>query len=385
MDAPKILFVDDDTRILTAIDRQFSDDYNLETAVGPVAGLEAIEEDGPFAVVISDMRMPDMSGIEMLRRVREISPDTVRVMLTGYADLNSTIEAVNEGNIFRFLSKPCSMDVLRSVINDGIRQFRLVTSEHELVEGTLKGSIKVLFDVLGLVNPEAFGRASRVKRIAMAIASQLALDDIWEIEIAAMMSALGCVSLPETTLQKLMAGEELSAAERNVYNQHPALGKSLLEKIPRLSNVASIVGYQEKNFDGSGIPDDDLKGNQIPIGARILKVAIDFDMFETRRQDRVGALSRLRQHPGHYDPEVVRALAAVFQTLFSETSVEMTVRDLRIGMVFAQNVHHVNGQLLIGRGQEVTNSALEVLSRMARNNNVQQPFRVFIKLKNVSL
>jgi DNA-binding NtrC family response regulator len=130
----KVLFVDDDQKVLNGICRQCEDVFAFETANGPEIALEMFDSDGPFAVVVSDMRMPGMNGIELLSRVKEQSPDTTRIMLTGYADLQATIEAVNEGNIFRFLSKPCPQEVLEKAVRDGLEQYRLVTAEHELLE-----------------------------------------------------------------------------------------------------------------------------------------------------------------------------------------------------------------------------------------------------------
>ncbi len=378
MSEPKVLVVDDDPKVLSAMDRQLSDAFDMHTAEGPLAGLKAIEDEGPFDVIVSDMRMPEMTGIEMLKEVRRTNPNTVRIMLTGYADLESTIDAVNEGNIYRFLSKPCPAEVLRSALTDGVRQYRLVTAERELVEGTLKGSIKVLFDVLGLVNPVAFGRASRIKRIATAVALEMAIADVWEVEIAAMMSALGCISLPEGTLQKLMAGESLSDEEMTAYTEHPALGQSLLENIPRLSNVATIVGYQDKHFDGSGIPDNDVKGTEIPIGARILKAAIDFDLHESRRCDSAEAFAQLCEQVDKYDPDVLIAMSAAFDSLFSAKSKAVQMNELRIGMYFSQCVNNRSGQMLVGRGQEVTRSIIDILRRIDENNNLEVPIHVYL-------
>lgn len=374
----KVLFVDDDPKVLSGMDRQLSDEFDMHTADGPTAGLKAIEDEGPFDVIVSDMRMPEMTGIEMLKEVRRTNPDTVRIILTGYADLDSTIDAVNEGNIFRFLSKPCPAEVLKTAIMDGIRQYRLITAERELVEGTLKGSIKVLFDVLGLVNPVAFGRASRIKRIATAVAHEMAVADVWEVEIAAMMSALGCISLPDGTLRKLMAGESLSDEEMKAYAEHPALGRSLLENIPRLSNVATIVGYQDKHFDGGGIPTDEVKGTAIPVGARILKAAIDFDLLESRRGDSVEAFAQLREHAERYDPDVLIAMSTALDSLFSAKSKSVEIHELRIGMLFSQSVNNKSGQMLVARGQEVTRSILDILRRIDQNNNLEVPMHVYL-------
>ncbi len=133
-----ILFVDDEANILDGYKRHLRKQFRIETALGGEQGLAAVVNQGPYAVIISDLRMPGMDGIQFLSRVREISPDSVRMMLTGHADLENAMEAINKGNIFRFLTKPCMPAVLALVLEAGIEQYRLVMSEKELLEKTLK-------------------------------------------------------------------------------------------------------------------------------------------------------------------------------------------------------------------------------------------------------
>jgi DNA-binding NtrC family response regulator len=158
----KVLFVDDDELILSSYERSLRKHFTLDTAVGPVQALEKIASSGPFAVIVSDMRMPQMTGLEMLHRVRTLSPDSIRLILTGNADLRTAIDAVNEGHLFRFLEKPCPNETMGRVLTAALEQYRLERSERDLLEKTLQGSVKVLTDVLGLVNPEAFSTASRI-------------------------------------------------------------------------------------------------------------------------------------------------------------------------------------------------------------------------------
>jgi len=179
----KVLFVDDEPNVLSGIRRQLGRQYEMDTADGGQAGLEAIAGRGPYAVVVSDMRMPGMDGAQFLALVRERSPDTVRMMLTGNSDLQTAIEAVNRGNIFRFLNKPCPPEDIARALDAGLEQFRLVCAEKELLEKTLAGSIRVLVDMLSLVNPGAFGRASRVRRYMRHMADGLGLPDPWMYEL----------------------------------------------------------------------------------------------------------------------------------------------------------------------------------------------------------
>ena len=171
----RILCVDDEPNILLAMERQLRKQFEIHTEVGPVLGLQAIAEKGPFVVVVSDLRMPVMDGIEFLTRVRAVSPNTVRVMLSGQADMDAAVAAVNQGNIFQFLTKPCPVDTLTRALNSAVEQHRLITAERELLEQTLRGSIAVLSEILSLVNPLAFGRAQRIRRYLVHTAAKLDL------------------------------------------------------------------------------------------------------------------------------------------------------------------------------------------------------------------
>ena len=183
-----VLFVDDEVNVVEGFKRQLRKEFTLDTAVGPEEGLKALAERGPFAVVVSDRQMPGMDGVEFLRQVRERSPESVRILFTGNANIEAAVQAINQGQIFRFLTKPCPPDVLTSTLSDALRQHKLITAERELLEHTLSGSIRVLCDMLSFANPEAFGRSSRITRSVQAIATRLQLPNPWLTTTAAMLS-----------------------------------------------------------------------------------------------------------------------------------------------------------------------------------------------------
>lgn len=150
----KILFVDDDANLLASFRRQLRKHFQIETALGGPQGLELVDQNGPYAVIVSDFRMPLMDGIEFLSRIREVAPDTVRIMLTGNADMQAAIQAVNEGNIFRFLTKPCAVDLLGESLNTGIEQYQRVSREHDYNEKS-RHSMAQAMDVQQNLIPKA--------------------------------------------------------------------------------------------------------------------------------------------------------------------------------------------------------------------------------------
>jgi len=377
----KVLYVDDDANVLAAYQRICRKRFNMETALGGEEGLEAIASRGPFAVVISDMRMPRMDGIQFLSKVRQIDPDSVRMMLTGNADLQTAIDAVNEGHIFRFLTKPCPKPVLLKAVQAGIEQYRLVTAERQLLEETLNGSITVLTDVLSLVNPVAFGRAARIRRYVKHIANTLRLPNAWQFEVAAMLSQIGCVTLPSETIEKHYAGQEMSEEERQMYSSHPTIAGKLIANIPRLEEVAHMIARQQEPFSWSPSTAPPRDRDPVALGGQILKVALDLDLLLTREpgQTRGKRILKRLDDPEVYDPAVVAALASLeVQPTASQIKV-LDVGKLRVDMVLDQDVRAKNGTLLVTRGQEVSFAMLTRLRRWAQGVGIEEPIRVIVR------
>lgn len=374
----KILCVDDEQHILASYRRQLRKDFDLDTASSGPEGLEAIQTNGPFAVIVSDMQMPGMNGVQFLSEARKIAPNSVRMMLTGVADQSTAAEAVNEGNVFRFLTKPCPSESLVRALVAGIEQYKLITAEKELVEKTLLGSIKVLSDVLSLVNPTAFGRASRVLRLTRELARELKVSKSWQLKIAAMLSQLGCVTVPEQTLSKVYKDADLEPEELQMFAAHPQIGSDLIARIPRLETVSEMIAYQEKRFDGTGHPQDSRTGEQIPQGARILKVALDLDTLESKGMARSFAIAELRSRTGWYDPAVLTALEAVIQREEQFLVREVALADLDGQMILAADVKTADGVLLVSKGQEVTSSLRQLLKNFSRRSGIVEPIRVLI-------
>ena len=379
----RILFVDDDPNILAAFQRQLRKYFLVYIALGGNEGLKAVEDNDPFAVIVSDLRMPGMDGIQFLSRVRKIAPDSVRMMLTGNADLPTAIGAVNEGNIFRFLTKPCEQEALIKALSDGVRQYQLIIAERELLEKTLHGSVKVLPEILHLLNPEAFGRASRITRYARKIASAMGVADAWQIETAAALSQIGCVVLPETALKKLYKGEELSGEESQLFAMHPYVGSDLLSHIPRMETIANIIANQEKDFDDPEALQESKQGDEIPQGARILKVVLDFDTLKARGVTDGEAFAKLSKGSTRYDPAVLGALYEILAAESSDEERVVRVADLIDGMILAQDVRLTDGRMLVARGYEVNRALRERLKNFSVRTGIKEPITVIVPAKLV--
>ena len=349
----KILFVDDEPILLQGYQRLLRKDFSVSSAVGGAAALLLIRQEGPFAAVVSDMRMPGMDGIEFLLQARKIAPDTVRIMLTGASDLQSAIHAVNEGSIFRFLSKPANKETLVKTLTDSLEQYRLVCAEKELLEKTLRGTVYVLTEVLSLVSPAAFSRAARVRRYVQHVVTKLSLSSPWKYEVAAMMSQLGCVTVDPHTLETVYSGQDLSPEEEVQYATHPLVAQDLLKSIPRMESIAWMIAHQFQPLPAEW-DTGDREMAETRRGAQILRAAIIFDGFLRKRQSRVDAALFLTRRIAGLDPKIIEALLELEPEVAGVGTRTMGIADLHTDMVLQQEVRTTEGVLIAAKGQEVT-------------------------------
>ncbi len=374
---PRVLCVDDEEKLLRSIQRSLRKVCVIHTATSGEAGLDLIRREGPFEVVISDMRMPGMDGATFLSHVREEAPETVRLLLTGVAELETVIAAVNEGYIYRFLAKPCAAPVIYDAILDAVEQHRLVTAQRELLEKTLKGSVQALTEVLALAAPAAFGRATRIRDLAVMLAYELGYDALWQVEVAALFSQLACVTLPPQTALRLYRGEPLTEPEQDMVARLPGVTTQILGDIPRLEPVHRILAQRDLDFTPPAGGAGPVRGHDISPGARILRVATDVEELQARGEGGVRCTDLLRARRGRYDPAVI----AAFERLSAEGELDFQVRavsldELRTGMQLAADVSLEAGTILVAAGQEITVSLLERLRNFRRSQPVKEPVLV---------
>ena len=376
---PRVLCVDDEPNVLDGLSLTLRRGYEVVVAGGGDAGLEVLARDSSIAAIISDMRMPGMDGATFLSKARDVLPDATRVLLTGQAELSAAIASINEGRIFRFLTKPCAPPVLVGAVQAAVEQHRLVTSERVLLEQTLRGSIQMLMDVLALAAPSAFGQAVRIQRYAREVASKVAGAEVWPIEVAAMLSQIGYISLSPATLDSLREGKPLSSEEQQAVDRLPALTEQLIAGIPRLEVVRAALKQRAVPFDGTGVAGTAPRGKDLPLGARVLAIVCDFDRLEAGGVSPQVALDTLRGRRGRYDPELLDLFASNLGSAGRDAEVvEIPIRMVRVGMTFLQDVRTRAGALLVAYGHEATTSLVERFRNFGPGS-VREPVRVALK------
>jgi response regulator RpfG family c-di-GMP phosphodiesterase len=368
-DAVRVLCVDDEPHVLEGLRDSLRRSFDVDIAESGADALALLERDpDAYAVVISDMRMPGMSGAAFLSQARRVAPNAVRLLLTGHADLDAAIAAVNDGQLFRFLTKPCPRQELLRACAAALGQHRLLVAERVLLEQTLRGSITALVDVLALTNPAAFGRAMRLRAGVQLLAERLAMTDAWEVEIAAMLLQLGAVTLPDATAERLYAGAVLSEPEQAMVAAVPAATQRIIGHVPRLEGVQQILADVGRPFRGEGRPPS--------IGGRMLRIVADYDELESRGTTRPAVLATMRGRDGVYDRQLLDAYAlARGPSAPVEEVVEVRLIDLQAGMTLADDVRHRNGSLLIARGYKVTAALIDRLAHVPRGQ-LREPLRV---------
>lgn len=364
----RVLLVDDEPNVLDGLVRQLRRGFEVSVANGPRAALSSFDSEDAFPVVVSDYMMPEMNGIALLSAIRQTSPRCIMLMLTGNADLAVAAEAVNRGLLFRFLTKPCSPDALIRALDEAFEQIRLRDAERDLLEKTVRGVVQVLADVLALQSPAAFGRALRVRESVSKVADALGLNDRWRVETAALLSQLGCVSLPHDVVEKAANGVALTPEEAALHRKHPRIAHDLLAHVPRLDEAAGIIAEAAELIETR---------KAAPLETRLLAAALDYDSkLHLAGSSHAAAIESLRKHRTEFGPDVVDAFEhAVVPTQHSVVA-QVGVKQLRVGMTLDQDLTLVSGVKVLSAGHVLTPTVLQRLYAYAELKQLTGTLRV---------
>jgi CheY-like chemotaxis protein len=374
--AARVLFVDDESRLLEGIARTLRGSFDVHTATSGEEGLNVLQNSGPFAVVVSDMGMPEMNGAQFLSKARDLCPQTVRIVLSGQSDMAQTIAAVNEGSIFRFLSKPCGSQNLLAAVQMGVEQYRLITAERELLEQTLGGAMNMLVDILNIVSPAAYGRARRLRGYVLALVSALKLDEHWQWPLAALVSPIGCILLPPDTLYKVEAGQALTTDERRLFDSHPKMAGKMLEAIPRLEDVAAIVAGQNSELSDLEVRGELRQRDVRSVGKILLRAAVELDRHILEGRNSGGVAKTAPGTNTGLPSSVIDAMRLIRATAPQYGVRMVRVRDLTAGMLLDEALITSTGICLVPASMEITPTLLLRLRGIDAGLEVKEPIQV---------
>jgi response regulator RpfG family c-di-GMP phosphodiesterase len=338
-DKSRILFVDDERRLLESVAVLLRREYDIELATSGPEALRRLVDLKDVAVVVSDFRMPQMDGAQFLHEVMLRAPQATRILLTGEAGVEGAKDAVNKGQIFRFLTKPCPTDQLKSALEDGIAQYRLANAERTVLQETLLECVAALMEVLAVTNPVAFGRAQRIKKLAAELANRLQCGHFWQLEAAALLSQIGYFAVSQALAEKIYYGQPLSVDEQQRAAEVPAVAMRLLEHIPRLEPVIQILAALNWNDAALARLGEGLSKSEI--------------------------LQKLKAREARYGAGVITACQECFD-FAPEPDVEIVapLREAKPGMRLRQEIRSRSGALLVPIGFEISERLLSRLEQV---------------------
>lgn len=331
-------------------------------------------------LILLDVNMPGINGFEVCTQLRA-DPRTREVpiiMVTSLNDRDSRLRGIEAG-ADDFITKPYDRMELRARVKTILRvnRYRRLMEEREQRQRAWQGALGVLSELLAMREPDTFGVAQRIERRAVDLARRLRLQDTDSIRLSAMFCQLGRLVIPDSVLTKAASNHELSRAERGMMRAIPESSATILGNIPELKRISTIVYWQDKNYDGTGFPLDDLDGRTIPVASRIIRVARDFERLIEEGLNSDEAQLRIHAQDRWYDPAVLTALDAQLLDEAAEFALRaMTVRltDLRIGMELLEDVITTDDRLVVvGAGTAITGAMLERLHNFARIKGIREP------------
>lgn len=421
-----LLFVDDEPSILSSLKRLFRPHgYRIHTAESGDEALEILERE-PVDLVVSDMRMPEMDGAAFLERVRQQWPGVVRILLTGYADIESTVNAINRGEIYRYINKPwddhdivltvrdalnhkrLEMENLRLAselkarneelqnLNAGLEEkvaartadlqkaVKLIQAANAKLKSTFIATVQSFSGLVEMRAKSLSGHARRVADHARMLSRKMGLSEAEQQDVlfAALLHDIGKIGLPDNIIDKPMS--VLSAEDRAQMMLHPQRGEQALRQIEQMKNAAELIRHHHENFDGSGYPDR-LAGLAIPVGARIITVANDYDalLIGTMTQQPMkptDAIAYLVENKGlRYDPQIVDLYVAELIEELKDVVDELPVRPVNLtpGMVLSRDLPHKDGYMLLSKGYTLDENIIGQLRRIETTEG--HPLTLFIR------
>jgi response regulator RpfG family c-di-GMP phosphodiesterase len=396
----KVLYVDDESSLLSSFNSlMWREGIQIHTLVDSTSIGSILEREGPFALVISDQRMPGLDGVGTLERVQQLHPETVRVLMTGYANLEDTQRAINLAGISRYISKPWDDDVLKRVVHECIAQYNLAgENKHladqltlqnktlaDLLDGTVGQAVRLLTHLISYINPHASNQTERVRKLGRAVLEMIpdiSPEEHWSVLRALDLFNLGIAVLPpwiQTTLNK----DGLSAIARfPAARNHHLTAAELIKDIPRFEPVAQIIRFQHKDFNGLGEPAlEQISGKNIPLGARLLHILIDLDAQSTEHFRGKDVLLQMQRHTQKYDQELIALmLGKAVETKGQYRIASVKADQLAEGMIVLDDILTEDRQLLLRAQSVITAAALRLLGQWNQFDHIQEPVEVKIPI-----
>lgn len=395
----RILYVDDESALLSAFTALLrKEPVEVVTLQDSTKIEQVLTDSGPFSVVFSDQRMPGLDGVGVLEAASRVHPASIRVMITGFADHNDTLRAINVGGITSYISKPWNDDHLKALVRESVHRYNLAGenaylldalkvangSLQEALDGTVAGTVRLLGDMIQSLNPDAATRAARVRQLGRAfleLMPEIPDAERREITIAFDLAFLGIAALPpwiQVTLNK----QGLNSLDRfPAVRAHHLIAAGLVKEIPGFGNVTRILRLVGKNFDGSGDPTDEIvAGDKLPLGARMLHIVVELDRKTTDKFRGREILDWMLRQPAMFDTELInRMLRRPESHAADVVNFTLGIEDLKPGMTLLEDVLSSENQCLMRAGTVMTVMSINILKQWHLKDPLPAKVRVRVQ------
>ena len=350
----KILLVDDDLPLLQSIERNLAFDFDTQLAQGGEEAISIARATPSFSVALVDMRMPGMDGLETIQELRAVMNDCVFVMLTGNQDLSTAMNAINDGKVFRFLTKPCEMDEILRAISAALRQYHLVVAERELLMGTFVGSVNLLTD---MIETQGFGLVdtNRIAESAISIGSQLGLKIGWQERIATRVMLLGLPTMEPQEIEDFDLLDPESKEHRALVSKITRVSANMIGKIPRMDAVAKILRLIPTTSRGS------LSGDREESAAVLLQMTLYWNLITMKGFSAKEATRKIQRILPNVGSRATNALTQLNDNQDSHVVRMMQPGDLEPGMILQTDILHENGTVVVSSGRPLSQAVIDNL------------------------
>lgn len=382
MSNPQVFVVEDEGIIAADIqDRLVSLGYDVPaTAASAEEALQKIPQYSPDLVLMDIVLQGQMDGIEAAAEIRQRFGIPV-VFLTAHAD-ESTLKRAKITEPFAYIIKPFEERELHTALEMALyrhkmerERAKLHQDDREMLEKTVEASIKVLSKILSIAEPQSFELGQKLRDYMKACVESLKIEQAWEVETAALLCRIGYVTLPAILIQKMRAGMALTPGEKDTLSRLPENARNILASFPRLENVARIVYYQSKNFNGTGFPTDSVGGVNIPLGSRVLRVLVDLSQLEAEGTSKAKALEELKKTQGLYDPRLLEDLSSALVS-GTRKGKPIPLKDLCVGHILVEPIETNDGILVLNTGNRISPWMLKKLNNFVQVSGIREPIYI---------
>ena len=365
MQKPKIMLVTSDATLAKIAQTELGKAVALTTLSSGEKALKLLAGNDEYMAVLAGLNLSGMNGLKLLAEVRREHPKLMRLLITADTNFKTAANAVNMGHISRLLPRPCPPKALKAAIKDAVQKYRKGQAENEAMKDTLLGTVRMLVDILELVQPDAVMRSKRIRRRAQRICTALKAMPAQLMDMVVLLSNIGCVALPPELLEQMEAGGRPSKEDMQIFYTHPSIAAALLKNVPRMDKVAEIIRHQ--NTPVSQDP---------PLGARILKACIDMDRMELTGASQEKAVEFMASKPGIYDARVVEIMKRHMEESKKVECHGLTVADLEPGMVMQRDMVTRKGAILLPKGETLSEASHLRLQAFSDLLNIVEPICV---------